>query len=43
VPDEWKQTTITVDIPKTPLKTAIKAGESIPGVHLEQRESLQRK
>jgi hypothetical protein len=33
----------TVDIPKTPIKNAIKAGESIPGVHVEQRESLQRK
>jgi hypothetical protein len=43
VPDEWKRTTITVDIPKTPLKTAIKAGQSIPGVRLEQRESLLRK
>jgi hypothetical protein len=43
VPDRWKRTTITVDVPKDPLRRAIKAGESVPGVHLEQRESLQRK
>jgi hypothetical protein len=43
VPAEWKRTTVTVDIPKDPIKKAIKAGESVPGVHLEQRESLQRK
>jgi hypothetical protein len=43
VPAEWKRTTITVDIPKDPIKKAIKAGEDVPGVHIEQRESLQRK
>jgi hypothetical protein len=43
VPDQWKRTTITVDYPKDPIRRAIKAGENIPGVHLEQRESLQRK
>ncbi len=43
VPEEWKRTTVTVDIPKDPIKKAIKAGEDVPGVHLEQRESLQRR
>jgi hypothetical protein len=43
VPDEWKRTTVTVDIPRDPVKRAIKSGEDIPGVHIEQRESLQRK
>jgi BMFP domain-containing protein YqiC len=43
VPADWKRTTVTVDVPKDPIKRAIKAGSNIPGVHLEQRESLQRK
>jgi hypothetical protein len=43
VPPEWKRTTVSVDIPKDPIKLAIKAGESVPGAHIEQRESLQRK
>jgi hypothetical protein len=43
VPDHWKRTTVTVDIPKDPIKKAIKAGEDVPGTHIEQRESLQRK
>jgi hypothetical protein len=43
VPDQWKRTTVTVDIPKDPLKRAVKAGEDVPGVHIEQRENLQRK
>jgi hypothetical protein len=43
VPDQWKRTTVTVDIPKDPLKKAIKAGEDVPGVHIEPRENLQRK
>jgi hypothetical protein len=43
VPDEWKRTTVSIDIPKDPVKRALKLGESIPGVHIEQRESLQRK
>jgi hypothetical protein len=43
VPDEWKRTTVTVDIPKDPIKRALKAGHEVPGVHIEQRESLQRK
>jgi hypothetical protein len=43
VPDKWKRTTVAIDIPKDPIKKAIKAGEDIPGVHVEQREDLQRK
>jgi hypothetical protein len=43
VPDQWKRTTVTVDIPKDPIKKAMKAGENVPGTHIEQRESLQRK
>jgi hypothetical protein len=43
VPAEWKRTTVTVDIPKDPIKKAIKAGENVPGAHIEQRENLQRK
>jgi hypothetical protein len=43
VPDKWKRTTIAVDVPKQPVKAALKAGEDVPGVHLEQHESLQRK
>jgi hypothetical protein len=43
VPAAWKRTTISVDIPKDPIKKAIKTGENVPGAHIEQRESLQRK
>jgi hypothetical protein len=43
VPDRWKRSTVTIDIPKDPIKRAIRGGESVPGVHFEQRESLQRK
>jgi hypothetical protein len=43
VPDAWKRKTLVVDIPKDPLKRALKAGEDVPGVHIEARESLQRK
>jgi len=41
VPAEWKR--ITIDVPKDPIKRALKAGEEVPGVHLEQRDNLQRK
>lgn len=40
VPAEWKRTTLQVDIPKEPIKRAIKDGETIPGVHIEPREHL---
>lgn len=40
VPVEWKRTTVTVDVPKEPIKRAIKEGAEIPGVHIEPREHL---
>lgn len=40
VPPTWKRTTVQVDIPKEPIKRAIKEGSSIPGVHIEPREHL---
>jgi hypothetical protein len=43
VPEQWKRTTVSVDIPKDPIKKALKAGEDIPGVVLEQHESLVRR
>jgi hypothetical protein len=43
VPEKFKRTTITVDIPKTAVKEAIKAGEDVPGVVLQQNEHLVRK
>ena len=43
VPAEWKRTTVTVDVPKDPVKKAIKSGLEIPGAHIEHRESLQRR
>jgi hypothetical protein len=43
VPNEFKRTTITVDVPKDPIKRALKAGQIIPGVHIEQHENLHRK
>jgi hypothetical protein len=43
VPAEWKRTTVTVDVPKDPIKKAIKAGQEVPGAHIEHRESLQRR
>jgi hypothetical protein len=43
VPPEWKRTTVVVDVPKDPIKKAIKAGSVIPGAHIERRDSLQRR
>lgn len=43
VPAEWKRTTVSVDIPKEPVKRAIKAGQTVPGAHIEQREYLGRR
>lgn len=40
VPHEWKRTVVTVDIPKEPIKRAIKEGATISGVHVEPREHL---
>lgn len=43
VPAEWKRTTVVVDVPKDPVKKAIKSGLEIPGAHIEHRESLVRR
>jgi hypothetical protein len=43
VPDLWKRTTVTVDIPKDPLKKAIKGGEHVPGARLQTNEHLIKK
>jgi hypothetical protein len=43
VPDKFKRTTITVDVPKAPIKEALKAGEEVPGVVLQVNEHLVRK
>jgi hypothetical protein len=43
VPAKFKRTTITVDVPKTPIKEALKAGEEVPGVALQVNEHLVRK
>jgi hypothetical protein len=43
VPEEWKRTTVTVDIPKDPLKRAIKAGQDIPGATIQYGEYLVRR
>ena len=43
VPEKWKRTIVTVDIPKDPIKRALKLGEEIPGVALEQHEHLVRR
>ena len=43
VPAEWKRTTVNVDIPKDPIKRAIKAGQEIPGVTIAENEHLVRR
>jgi len=43
VPAKWKRVTETVDIPRDPIKRALKMGEDVPGVVLEIREHLSRK
>jgi hypothetical protein len=43
VPEKWKRTTVQIDIPKDPIKRALKAGETVPGVQIEVRENLVRK
>lgn len=43
IPEEFKRTTISVEIPKDPLKKALKAGQEIPGAVLEKREHLVRR
>lgn len=43
VPAEWKRSTVVVDVPKEPLKKALKGGATIPGAHIEERLNLVRK
>lgn len=43
VPEKFKRTTIVVDVPKTPIREALKAGEEVPGVVLEVHEHLVKK
>jgi hypothetical protein len=43
VPAGWKRVTTITDIPKDPIKRALKAGEQVPGAVLEQHEYLVRK
>lgn len=40
IPTQYQRTKIQVDIDKTAIKKAIKDGETVPGAHLEQAESL---
>jgi hypothetical protein len=42
-PEQWKKLTVSVDIPKIPIREAIKSGTIVPGAHLEQHENLVRK
>jgi hypothetical protein len=43
VPDKFKRTTVVIDMPKMPIKEALKAGEEVPGVTLQVNEHLVRK
>ena len=43
IPDQWKKLTVSVDIPKTPIRDAIKSGMIVAGARLELREHLVRK
>ena len=40
IPTQYQREKIQVDIDKTAIKAAIKAGEEVPGAHLEQAVSL---
>lgn len=40
IPTQYQRQKIQVDIDKTAIKAAIKAGEEVPGAHLEQCTSL---
>ena len=40
IPTQYQRQKIQVDIDKVAIKAAIKAGEEVPGAHLEQRTSL---
>jgi hypothetical protein len=43
IPDRFKRVTVTTDVPKTPIREAIKSGTMVPGAHIEQHENLIRK
>lgn len=43
IPDEWRRTTLVTDIPKDPIKRALKAGQEIPGAQLVEHEHLVRR
>jgi hypothetical protein len=43
IPDRFKRVTVVTDVPKTPIRDAIKSGTLVPGVRLEQHEHLVRK
>ena len=43
VPAEWKQVVTTVNIPKDPIKRALKAGTDVPGVAIQVNEHLVRR
>jgi hypothetical protein len=40
IPTQYQRQKIQVDIDKVAIKAAIKAGEEVPGAHLEQGTSL---
>jgi Siphovirus Gp157 len=40
VPEQWKRVTVTTDVPKVPIKEAIKAGQFVPGARLQTNEHL---
>ena len=40
IPTQYQRQKIQVDVDKTAIKAAIKAGEEVPGAHLEQNISL---
>jgi hypothetical protein len=43
IPDQFKRVTVTTDVPKIPVRDAIKSGQPVPGARLEQHEHLVRK
>jgi hypothetical protein len=43
IPDRFKRVTVTTDVPKIPVRDAIKSGQTVPGARLEQHEHLVRK
>jgi hypothetical protein len=43
IPDQFKRVTVTTDVPKIPIRDAIKAGMLVAGAHIETHEHLVRK